>query len=56
MSLLALAQILADVAPEEDPAAETPWVAVIILLVLAFGVVAIVIGRLRKKAAEIEEI
>ncbi len=56
MSLLAILQVLADVPPEEEATADTPWLAVILVLVIAFGVVAVVIGRLRKKASEIEEL
>ena len=56
MSLLTILQVLADVPPEEEATADTPWLAVILVLLIAFGVVAVVIGRLRKKASEIEEL
>lgn len=56
MNLLAILQVLADIPPEEEATADTPWLAVIVVMILAFGVVAVVIGRLRKKASEIEEL
>ena len=55
MSWLTIAQVLADIPPEDESSGDTPWVAVIIVMLIAFAVVAVVIGRLRKKASQIEE-
>ena len=53
MDLAHLALLLAQSATE-DESTETPWLTVIIVLAVFFVVVSIVIGRLRRKAAEIE--
>ena len=56
MTWLTLAQIIADIPPEEETSSETPWAAVIIVMLVAFAVVGVVMARLRKKASQIEEI
>ena len=44
MNLLAILQVLADIPPEEEATADTPWLAVIVVMILAFSWSASMIG------------